>query len=91
VKVSHVFAFLLAAGAAAAQETTGGGASARTGPVTVTYRSQTAVYVSAGRTSGLAVGDRLALLSGSERIAELEVLFSPTIPLPVVSCPRRGR
>lgn len=93
MRVTHLFAFVLAAGAAGAQETTGAGASAgtgttasagtgasvgapaRTGPITVTYRSQTAVYVSVGRNAGLAVGDRLALLSGSEKIAELEVLF----------------
>ena len=85
MRVTHLFAMVLAAGTAGAQETTGAGASAetgtsagapaRTGPITVTYRSASAVYVSVGRTAGLAVGDRLALQSGSERIAELEVLF----------------
>ena len=78
---------MLAGGAAGAQEGTGSGASAgtgsgasagstaRTGPITVTYRSQTAVYLSAGRSAGLAVGDRLALLSGNDKAAELEVVF----------------
>ena len=68
-------AIVLAAGDGGRAGDDGGGASARTGPIKVTYRSQTAVYVSAGRTAGLAVGDRLGLLSGSEKIAELEVLF----------------
>jgi len=87
VRVTHVIAFVLAAGAAGAEEATSGaagagtgpgasaGAAARTGPITVTYRSQTAVYLSAGRSAGLAVGDRLALLSGPDKAAELEVLF----------------
>lgn len=87
MKVFHVIALVLAAGAAGAQEGTGtsaragtgsgagAGTAARTGPITVTYRSQTAVYVSAGRAAGLAVGDRLAILSGNEKAAELEVVF----------------
>jgi hypothetical protein len=87
VRASHFIAFLLAAGAAGAEEATsagagsptGGGLSAgapvRSGPLTVTYRSQTAVYLSAGRAAGLAVGDRLALMSGTEKAAELEVVF----------------
>ena len=41
----------------------------------VTYRSATSVYVSGGRAAGLAVGDRLAVRSGPETIAELEVAF----------------
>ena len=41
----------------------------------VTYRSATSVYVSGGRAAGLAVGDRLAVRSGQDTIAELEVSF----------------
>jgi hypothetical protein len=70
---------VLAAAAAGAQEGSGTAAGpstvARSGPLTVSYRSQTAVYVSAGRAAGLAVGDRLAALSGDEKTAELEVVF----------------
>lgn len=62
-------ALLLAGSTALAQE------RPRTGPTTVTYRSQSAVYVSAGRAAGLAVGDRLAVMTGTEKVAELEVVF----------------
>ena len=41
----------------------------------VTYRSATSVYVSGGRAAGLAVGDRLSVMSGRETVAELEVSF----------------
>jgi hypothetical protein len=71
--VTIAVAFVLAAGAAGAQE--GPAATARSGPIAVTYRSQTAVYVSAGRAAGLAVGDRLAVMSGSDKAAELEIVF----------------
>ena len=37
--------------------------TARGPAITVTYRSETAVYVSAGRAAGLAVGDRLMPVS----------------------------
>lgn len=73
MRVTIAVAFALAAGAAGAQE--GRDATARSGPIAVTYRSQTAVYVSAGRSAGLAVGDRLAVMSGSDKAAELEVVF----------------
>src|SRR6185503_1306405 len=53
----------------------GAGAQTASAPVAVTYRSETAVYVSGGRAAGLAVGDRLGVLSGRETVAELEVTF----------------
>lgn len=59
---------LLAAAPALAQNTRGPA-------ITVTYRSETAVYVSAGRAAGLAVGDRLVLGTPPETVAELEVTF----------------
>lgn len=48
---------------------------ARGPAITVTYRSETAVYVSAGRAAGLAVGDRLVLGAPPDVAAELEVTF----------------
>jgi hypothetical protein len=48
---------------------------ARDAAITVTYRSATAVYVSAGRAAGLAIGDRLVLGAPAEPAAELEVTF----------------
>jgi hypothetical protein len=47
----------------------------RDGQLAVTYRSATSVYVSGGRAAGLAVGDRLSVTSGGQRVAELEVAF----------------
>jgi hypothetical protein len=47
----------------------------RSDQMSVTYRSATAVYVSGGRAAGLAVGDRLNVISGRETVAELEVSF----------------
>jgi hypothetical protein len=47
----------------------------RSDQMAVTYRSATAVYVSGGRAAGLAVGDRLSVLSGRQTVAELEVAF----------------
>jgi hypothetical protein len=41
----------------------------------VTYRSATSVYVSGGRAAGLAVGDRLSVVSSGKTVAELEVAF----------------
>ena len=73
MRVTIAISAVLAAAAAGAQE--GPSAAARSGPMTVTYRSQTAVYVSAGRSARLAVGDRLAVQSGAEKLAELEVVF----------------
>jgi len=43
--------------------------------IAVTYRSATSVYVSGGRAAGLAVGDRLTVVSGGQTVAELEVAF----------------
>ena len=43
--------------------------------LTVSYRSQTAVYVSGGRADGLAIGDRLGVMAGQDKVAELEVVF----------------
>lgn len=48
---------------------------ARDAAITVTYRSATAVYVSAGRAAGLAIGDRLVLGAPADPAAELEVTF----------------
>ncbi len=42
---------------------------------TVTYRSATSVYVSAGRAAGISVGDRLAVTDRGQTVAELEVAF----------------
>jgi hypothetical protein len=88
VKATALLGLLLAGGVAGAQErpgsssaapgtadTTGPPGATRTGALLVTYRSQTAVYVSAGRAAGLAIGDRLALMSGQDKMAELEVVF----------------
>ncbi|MET0556579.1 MAG: hypothetical protein ABW221_26310 [Vicinamibacteria bacterium] len=61
-------ALLSSAGTALAQP-------ARAPSITVTYRSETAVYVSAGRAAGLSVGDRLVLGTPPETVAELEVTF----------------
>ena len=47
----------------------------RTDTMAVTYRSATSIYVSGGRAAGLAVGDRLNVVSGRETVAELEVSF----------------
>ena len=47
----------------------------RADQMSVTYRSATAVYVSGGRAAGVAVGDRLDVVSGGKTIAELEVAF----------------
>lgn len=47
----------------------------RTDQIAVSYRSATSVYVSGGRSAGLAVGDRLNVMSGREVTAELEVAF----------------
>lgn len=51
------------------------GQPARAPAITVTYRSATAVYVSAGRAAGLVVGDRLVLGAPLDTVAELEVTF----------------
>src|SRR5688572_24458731 len=75
VRVPIVAFIVLAAGGASAQEGPRTAAAARTGPITVTYRSQTSVYVSAGRSAGLQVGDRLAVRSGEDKAAELEIVF----------------
>ena len=47
----------------------------RSDQIAVTYRSATSVYVSGGRAAGLAVGDRLNVVSGRQTVAELEVAF----------------
>ncbi len=47
----------------------------RADQMAVTYRSATAVYVSGGRAAGVAVGDRLNVVSSGKTVAELEVLF----------------
>lgn len=47
----------------------------RSDQLAVTYRSATSVYVSGGRAFGLAVGDRLNVVSGGQTVAELEVAF----------------
>jgi hypothetical protein len=50
--------------------------AAERGPtIAVTYRSETSVYVSGGRAAGLAVGDRLGVVSDGQTTAELEVVF----------------
>ena len=41
----------------------------------VRYRSAANVYVDAGRAQGLSIGDRLAVMVGTEAVAELEVIF----------------
>ena len=41
----------------------------------VRYRSAANVYVDAGRAQGLAIGDRLAVMVGTEIVAEIEVIF----------------
>src|SRR5688572_27763528 len=64
-----IVAFLIAAAPLSAQTTR------RTDQIAVSYRSATSVYVSGGRAAGLAVGDRLNVLSGREVVAELEVAF----------------
>lgn len=64
-------AVLLAASALPAQAQSPSRGSA----MTVTYRSEKAVYVSGGRAAGLAVGDRLSVVAGGETVAELEVAF----------------
>lgn len=43
--------------------------------LSVKYRSAANVYVDGGRAQGLAVGDRLMVMSGGQTVAELEVLF----------------
>lgn len=43
--------------------------------LSVKYRSAANVYLDGGRAAGLAVGDRLAVMSGSTTVAELEVIF----------------
>jgi hypothetical protein len=43
--------------------------------LTVKYRSAGAIYVDGGKAQGLQLGDHLAVLSGSETVAELEVVF----------------
>jgi len=65
-----VTALLASAGAVNAQDTT-----PRPAALAVSYRSETAVYVSAGRAAGLAVGDRLAVMADKEKVAELEIAF----------------
>ena len=47
----------------------------RADQMAVTYRSATSVYVSGGRAAGLVVGDRLSVMSGRDKVAELEVAF----------------
>jgi hypothetical protein len=65
-----VASVLTAAAHAAAAQT-----STRPDQMAVTYRSATAVYVSGGRAAGIAVGDRLNVVSSGKTVAELEVLF----------------
>jgi hypothetical protein len=43
--------------------------------LTVEYRSATSVYIGAGRSAGLSVGDRLRVVSGKDTIGELEVVY----------------
>ena len=45
-------------------------------PIAVRYRSADTIYLNAGRTAGLEVGDRLEVVRGNEVIAEIEVLFT---------------
>src|SRR5688500_19494671 len=66
---SLIVALLIAAAPVSAQTTR------RTDQIAVSYRSATSVYVSGGRAAGLAVGDRLNVMSGSTVVAELEVAF----------------
>jgi hypothetical protein len=42
----------------------------------VKYRSATTVYLEAGRAEGLAVGDRLGVMSGETAVAELEIVYA---------------
>ena len=50
-------------------------APAQAGTVRVKYRSSSHVYLDAGETQGLKVGDRLVVRSASTVVAELEVVF----------------
>ncbi len=50
-------------------------AAAQPAPILVTYVSETAVYLDAGRAAGLAVGTRLRLTRDGAEVAELEVDF----------------
>jgi hypothetical protein len=68
MRAALALALLSSAGTALAQP-------ARSPAITVSYRSETAVYVSAGRAAGLAVGDRLVLGTPPDTVAELEVTF----------------
>lgn len=43
--------------------------------LTVRYRSATNVYLDGGRDQGLAVGDRLVVTSGRDKVGELEVVY----------------
>ena len=43
--------------------------------LTVKYRSASAIYVDGGKAQGLQLGDRLAVVSGSETVAELEIVY----------------
>lgn len=70
MRAAIVLAALLVGGVAGAEDS-----PARPSALMVSYRSETAVYVSAGRAAGLAVGDRLAVMADKEKVAELEVAF----------------
>ena len=61
--------------AAAAAVSASAQATRRADQIAVSYRSATSVYVSGGRAAGLAVGDRLDVMSGRDVVAELEVAF----------------
>ena len=43
--------------------------------LSVKYRSASAVYLDGGKAQGLLLGDRLAVVSGSETVAELEIVY----------------
>lgn len=45
------------------------------GTLSVKYRSAANIYLDGGRAQGLAIGDRLLVLSGQKTVAELEVVF----------------
>lgn len=52
-----------------------GASQAGARPIAVSYVSSSSVYLDAGRAEGIAVGARLRVVRGGERVAELEVDF----------------
>jgi hypothetical protein len=43
--------------------------------LTVKYRTAAAIYVDGGKAEGLQLGDRLAVVSGADQVAELEIVY----------------